>query len=65
MSRTNSNADKIAKVFTSYCDSKNYQITQSQESNNLRLEISNLRDRTIVNIYYTSKIEVDPIIRTG
>jgi len=58
MSKTNSDADKIAKVFTDYCNTKNYQVKQSEESNNLRLEISNLRDRTIVNIYYTSKIVI-------
>lgn len=52
MSQTNSNADKVAKVFTDYCDSKNYQVKQSEEEHNLRLDISNLSERTIVKIYH-------------
>ncbi|GAI51238.1 unnamed protein product, partial [marine sediment metagenome] len=58
MSKTNSNADKIAKVFTSYCNSKNYQVKQSQESNNLRIDISNLSERTIVKVYYKGTVQV-------
>jgi len=58
MSKSISNAGRIAKVFISYCSDKGYQVKQSKESNNLRLEICNLRDRTIVNIYYTSKIVI-------
>ncbi len=53
-----SNAEKIAKVFIEHCKSKKHQFKQSEESNNLRLEISNLKDRTIVNIYHTSKIVI-------
>lgn len=53
-----SNAEKIAKVFIDYCRDKNYPLKQTEESNNLRLEISNLKDRTIVNIYHTSKIVI-------
>ncbi|MBA7518221.1 hypothetical protein ES705_10289 [subsurface metagenome] len=45
MSPTNSNADKIAKVFTDHCDSKNYQVKQDKESNNLRIDISNLHKK--------------------
>lgn len=58
MAKSISNAEKIAKAFTDYSNSKNYQVKQSEEANNLRLEICNLRDRTIVNIYYTSKIVI-------
>lgn len=58
MSKSISNVDKIAKVFTDYCDSKNYQVKQSQESNNLRLDVSNLRERTIVKIYYNNTVQV-------
>ena len=54
MSKSTSNASNIAKVFTSYCDSKNYQFKQSEESNNLRIDISNLSKRTIVKIYYNT-----------
>ncbi len=52
MSRINSNADKIAKVFTDYCYGKNYQVKQSKEEHDLRLDISNLSERTIVKIYH-------------
>jgi uncharacterized protein YeaO (DUF488 family) len=58
MSQTNSNAEKIAKVFTDYCNSKNYQVQQSEEQNNLRIDISNLSERTIINIYYTDRVLV-------
>lgn len=53
---TNSNAYKIAKVFIDYCNDKNYQSKQSEDSNYVRIEISNIKERTIVNIYNTSKI---------
>ena len=52
MSRINSNSDKMAKVFTDYCNSKNYQVKQSGEEHNFRLDISNLSERTIVKIYH-------------
>jgi hypothetical protein len=58
MSRTNSNAPEVAKVFISYCNSKNYQVKQSQESNNLRIDISNLSERTIVKVYYKGTVQV-------
>ena len=58
MSKSVSNIDRIAKVFTDYCGSKNYQVQESKEANNLRLEISNLSDRTIVNVYNTGTVVV-------
>jgi len=58
MSKTNSSAEDIAQVFIDYCEGKNYQVKPSEEPNNLKLKISNLRDRTFVNIYHTSKIVV-------
>ena len=58
MSKDNSNAEAIAKVFSDYCQKKKYQIKQSEETNYVRLEISNLKDRTYVNIYHTSKIVI-------
>lgn len=54
MAESISNVSNIAKVFTSYCDSKNYQFKQSEESNNLRIDISNLSERTIVKIYFNT-----------
>ena len=50
MSKSLLDADKIAKVFRDYCDRKNYHVKESEKANNLRLEISNLSDRTIVNV---------------
>jgi len=58
MSKSDSNACKIAEVFTGHCYSKNYQVKQSEESNNLRLDVSNLRERTIVKIYYNNTVQV-------
>jgi len=58
MSKSISNVHKIAEVFTDYCNNKNYQVEQSEELNKLRIEISNLTERTIVNIYYTGKLLV-------
>jgi len=58
MSKSTLNACKIAKIFTGHCDSKGYQVEQSEESNKLRIDISNLSERTIVNIYYTGKLLV-------
>ena len=58
MSKTNTNAERIAQVFRSHCKNKNYQVKQSEESNNLRLDISNLRERTIVKIYYNNTVQV-------
>ncbi|MCK4734169.1 MAG: type II toxin-antitoxin system RnlA family toxin [Methanophagales archaeon] len=58
MSQTNSITDKIAKVFTDYCDSKNYQVKPSEEQNNLRLDISNLHEKAIVKIYSTGTVQI-------
>jgi hypothetical protein len=59
MSKSISNAEKIAKVFTDYSNSKNYQVNSSEDANNdLRLEISNIRQRTIVTIYHTGSIVI-------
>ena len=49
---------KIAKIFTDYCNSKGYQVKPSKESNNLRIDMSNLSERTIVNIYHTGTVLV-------
>ncbi|RLL85439.1 hypothetical protein CN13_07540 [Petrotoga sp. HKA.pet.4.5] len=56
MSKSVSNTDRIAKVFTDYCDSKNYQVKQTVEKRNLRLDISNYSERTIVIIYNTGTV---------
>jgi len=38
MSKSGSNAEKIAKVFTDYCNDKKYQVIQSEESDDLNLK---------------------------
>jgi hypothetical protein len=49
---------KIEKIFIDYCNSKNYQVTQSDEANNRRLDISNYSVRINVNIYRTGTIQI-------
>jgi hypothetical protein len=57
MSQTN--RDAIAQVFTDFCLKKKYQYAASnKESNVLRLDISNLAEKTIVNIYDTGTVQV-------
>jgi hypothetical protein len=54
MSEFSPNTAKIAKVFTDYCEGKKYQVKVSEETSNLRIDISNLSERTIVKIFYTT-----------
>ena len=57
MLKDNSNAVKIAQVFVDYCKKRSYQLKVTKTpDNDLRLEVSNFRDRTIVVIYHTSKV---------
>lgn len=59
MSKSISNAEKIAKVFTDYSNSKNYQVNSSEDANNdWCLKICNIRERTVVTIYHTGSIVV-------
>jgi len=50
--------ETIVKVFEDYCEKKKYPVQQSKKANNIRLEISNFSERTIVNIYNTGRILV-------
>src|SRR4030042_479470 len=54
MPQSNPSAFKTAKIFEDYCRSKNYQINISEETNNLRIDISNFSERTIVKIYHST-----------
>ncbi len=60
MSQMTTVADKIASIFSSYCEAKGYQKKLSEEpsGNGLCLEVSNLVDRVKINIYYTGKIYI-------
>ncbi len=52
------NAQKIAELFISHCKEKGYQVKQTEKEINFRLEVSNLRERTIVNIFFTGTINI-------
>jgi len=59
MSKDDSTAEKIAQVFEGYCKRKKYQVKRTEKpDDDLRLDISDLKSRTIVNIYHTSKIVI-------
>jgi chaperonin cofactor prefoldin len=58
MSKSHPDIETIVKVFRSYGEEKNYQIQQSEKANNIRLVISNLSERAIVNIYNTGNVVV-------
>jgi len=51
-------AERLLGLFIDHCKNKGYQTTPSEKAHNLRLEISNLKERTIVNIYFTGKIDI-------
>jgi len=52
------NRDTIAQVFIARCSEKQYQFTSNKEANALRIDISNLAERTIVRIYDTGTVQV-------
>lgn len=56
MSRTN--AQRIAQAFADVCSGKNYQCQLSKEADNLRLDISDFAERTIVKIYNTGTVQI-------
>ncbi|MBU0477671.1 type II toxin-antitoxin system RnlA family toxin [bacterium] len=57
MVQINLRIEDILKVFEEYCNKKKYQINCTKDSNNnLRLEISNIREKTLVIIYRTGSI---------
>lgn len=58
MPKVNENIDEVVTIFKNYCRDKNYQIQCEEKANNVKLEISNFVDRTIVNIYYTGNIQI-------
>ena len=59
MSKFISNATELSQVFIEYCREKRYQVKPSKiDNNDWRLDICNIRERTIVTIYHTGSIVV-------
>ena len=58
MSKPYIDVETIVNLFMGYCEGKSYQVQQSEEADNIRLEISNLSDRAIVKIYNTGTVVV-------
>ena len=58
MTKGNYTADNIAQVFDNYCKKHNYSAILTIKDDDLRLEISNLKDRVIIIIYHTLSIVV-------
>jgi hypothetical protein len=57
MAEENSDSKRIADIFEEYCIQKNYQIQRTDMRNDdLRLDISNLKERAIIIVYHTAKI---------
>jgi len=53
-----SNAEIISQALKSTCENKGYQVQISDIDHGFRIEISNLKDRVIVNVFFTGKILV-------
>lgn len=58
MTETKSLIDTIAETFLQYCDSMKFHVRQSMETNNIRLDISNASEKTIIKIYPNSTIQI-------
>ena len=58
MSKPYIDIETIVNLFMGYCKGKSYQVQQSEEADNIRLEISNLSGRAIVKIYTTGTVVV-------
>lgn len=59
MAQINVNFEDIAGVFKRYCDSKNYQLEDKKDANNdWRLNISNIKEKTLVIVYHTGSVVV-------
>lgn len=57
MAQINLSPEEIVEVFKKYCESKNYQVEPKKDSNDdWRLNISNIREKTLVIIYHTRTV---------
>jgi len=59
MAQINLSPEEIVEVFKKYCESRNYQVEDKKDSNDdWRLNISNIREKTLVIIYHTGAVVV-------
>ena len=57
MVQVNLSSEEIVEVFKKYCESKHYQVEPKKDSNDdWRLEISNIKEKTLVIIYHTGTV---------
>lgn len=57
MAQVNLDSEEIVTVFKKYCHDKNYQVEDEKDSNDdWRLNISNIKEKTLVIIYHTGSI---------
>jgi hypothetical protein len=59
MAQINLSSEEIVEVFKKHCDSKNYQCEAKKDPNDdWRLDISNIREKTLVIIYHTGSVVI-------
>lgn len=58
MTRSDTFPEKKLDVFLKYFEKKKYQVSKSEKSDYLRLEVSDYTNRTIVNFYNTGTVQV-------
>lgn len=58
MARDNSEAVKIKDVIVRYCEGKNYQVRVTDKADHIRLDISEIKDRVTINVYFTRRLVV-------
>ena len=59
MAKINLSSEEIIGVFKKYCENKNYQIEINKgASDEWRIDISNIRERTLVIVYHTGSVIV-------
>jgi len=57
MNTTLNKAENIKQIFADFCKEKNYNFEENKDTNgDWRLDISNLREKTIVKVYHTGTI---------
>ncbi len=52
------NIQKVVEAFIEYCNNKGYQYQTAKTEHYIRLDVSNSKDKTNLNFYYTGKIVI-------